>query len=120
MVQLLLHGPHGTADSISSDVKSEGYRPYEAICACQYLLYGRKEALVTTNLLHEQLVKDLFLCCMPKRDTTYYRLLESVSPCPNVLQVNTGPQAPFGGGGGALLNKFPPNLATVVHQIAAL
>ena len=45
--------PHGRYWH-SSDVKHEG-------CT--------KEAHVITNLLHEQLAKDLFPCCVPQRET---------------------------------------------------
>ena len=48
----------------SSDVKPEALWSYVPI-----MPYGTREAHVITNLLHEQLAKGLFLCCVPKRDT---------------------------------------------------
>ena len=34
---------------------------------------GRREARVITTLLHEQLAKDLFPCCVPQRETRLLR-----------------------------------------------
>ena len=47
--------PHGRFWH-SSDVKHEGRSTREA-------------RVITNNLLYEQLVKDLFLCCVPQRET---------------------------------------------------
>ena len=61
--------PHGRYWH-SSDVKHEGRRP-ECFTEllCQYLPCGTREARVITNLLHEQLAKDLYPCCVPQRET---------------------------------------------------
>jgi hypothetical protein len=62
--------PHGRYWH-SSDVKHEGRRPAGGLygATCQYLLCGTREGRVITNLLHEQLAKGLFLCCVPQKDT---------------------------------------------------
>ena len=53
-----------------SSVKPSGLQPSGfTSLLCQYLPCGTREARVITNLLHEQLAKGLFLCCVPKRDT---------------------------------------------------
>ena len=45
-----------------SDVKPEGFTE---ICANIRCMCGVREAHVITNLLHKQLEKSFFLCCVP-------------------------------------------------------